>query len=117
MLKTYDRETAERLIPLLDSICVEIEERRAAILSAELEQRRPSSVASEEAGADLAALLSNHRREVRAARAEITRLGCLLETGGTCSVLIPGDDRSPSWRWIKGEQRLRTLRPSLREAS
>jgi len=95
---TYDRRSAEQLLPLIRSIASEISERSDAIevleervlaLRAGWKDGKPSdeflNVQSE---------LSNQRRETRLARLELARLGCSLDEDRPLRVLIPGLDGS-----------------------
>lgn len=91
MKKAYDYSAAEQLIPLLRNIQKEIRERsdsirRVYVLIKGLgvNQRRKETA--------LRAEVSNHKREIRLARKELTRLGCLLDEASPHRVLIPGLD-------------------------
>lgn len=87
--KTYEQREAEALLPLLDSILREIED-RAKSLSV-LEHRRESGSDPDESPASLHMIadIANHKRELRHARQELEQLGCSLEDCGTLGVRIP----------------------------
>lgn len=92
----YDRQLAMRLIPILRSITREIRERTRGI--DDLESRLNS--ASAQAGQDgrsidpfeIQPALANHRRQLRLAKQELARLGCILDEDHPLRILIPGED-------------------------
>jgi len=91
--KTYDREAAERMTPLLRSITRELLERRRAVdlLQHELslEKRKPTS---DRNTALLEAALSSQRRELRLVGKEVARLGLELDAEHPLRILIPTAD-------------------------
>lgn len=93
---SYDRRGAEHLLPLLRSIGREITERSDTIEGLEerllsLGQGGRRARPSEEFLA-VQSELSNQRREMRMARHELARLGCILDEDRPLRVLIPGQD-------------------------
>ena len=95
MKKTYAREEAERLFPLLCSIGREI---RSRIAEADRVQGRIAALAPTRRvhGAELARLeseLSLQRREQRRAERELARLGCRLDEDAVARILIPAGRR------------------------
>jgi hypothetical protein len=98
----YDKLAALRILPLLDAIGREIEEREAAIarLLAELAtlDRRGKGWSRE---ADLlTADLAIQKREFRHAQGELERLGCTLVGTHPPTIRIPGIEHS--WLWQTG---------------
>ena len=90
MDKTYEREDAERMMPLLRSIRREIKERTLAIHA--LETRRLS--AGPELAQSLDAELSTQRRELRQVTKELDRLGLAVDANDPLRILIPGAEGS-----------------------
>jgi len=91
----YDRGRATRLLPLLNSITREIEERSAAL--AELEARMSPSAPSdglpfltEDELRNLVAEAALHRRELRHAKEELLALGCSIVGTEPITIRIPG---------------------------
>jgi len=91
MKKAYDYRAAERLIPLLRNIQKEIRERSDAIRRAYVRIKGLGNT-RRSAEAAFRAEISSHKREIRLARKELTRLGCLLDEASPHRVLIPGHD-------------------------
>lgn len=93
MKKAYDRQLAQQLLPLLQSIGQEVTERLH-----EIRVLRGRISAHEQADGDieqllgLKATLANHKREVRLAGKELERLGCTLDEDCPGRILIPGAD-------------------------
>ena len=93
---SYDRRSAEHLLPLLRSIASEITERSDAIEA--LEERLLVLRGSQKGGKpsneflNLQSELSSQRREARLSRLELARLGCTLDEDRPLRVLIPGVD-------------------------
>lgn len=99
---TYDRRQAEALLPLLDSILREIEDRTKALVAMErrhgqLEGRPGDDPELLHVIADMA----TYKRELRHAREELEQLGCSLEDCGTLGVRIPGENDA-SFVWQPG---------------
>ena len=91
--RTYDRESAERMTPLLRSITRELRERQRAI---DLLQR-DLSLAQREVTRHaevplLEAALAGQRRELRQVTKEVTRLGLALDAEHPLRILIPTAD-------------------------
>jgi len=91
MDKTYEREDAERMMPLVRSIGREIKDRTRAIQA--LEYRR--AVSGGELAGSFDAELSMHRRELRQVTKELDRLGLSVDESDPLRILIPG--ASGSW--------------------
>ena len=91
MKKAYDYRAAERLIPLLRNIQKEIRERSDSIRRAYVRIKGLGNTRRNAEGA-FRAEISNHKREIRLARKELTRLGCLLDEASPHRVLIPGSN-------------------------
>lgn len=109
MSKSYDRDTAALLIPLLMGICNEISERSASAHRVKRSIRTLESAAEGEPGAiedllNLRAELANHRREIRHAREEIEALGCAFDESRSQRVLIPDENgnRTNGYAWDLG---------------
>lgn len=100
--RTYDREGALRLLPLLESIGREIVEREEVVRRIEEELRGLDGRGkgwSRRADA-LTAEAAVHKRELRLARTEIEHLGCSLVGHHPPTVRIPGEVHS--WLWQLG---------------
>jgi len=104
MKKAYDHRTAERLIPLLRNIQKEIRERSDAVRRAYFKIKGLKS-GQRSLEAALRAVISNHKREIRLARKELNRLGCLVDESSPRRVLIPGSDGTLNhgYSWEFGE--------------
>tara|TARA_R110002126_G_scaffold25583_3_gene87455 strand:+ start:1400 stop:1759 length:360 start_codon:yes stop_codon:yes gene_type:complete len=105
MRRTYDRITAQSLVPLLDVITREMTERAEAVrtLTRKLRILRRDD-APQNAILDLQARLSNHRRELRLSTEELEKLGCYVDEGSPLAVIIPGADgkHEHGYRWDSG---------------
>ncbi len=90
-MHNYDRSQAERLVPLLQAIIREIQERNGHI--DQLEQEHASMRGDDHAGPKglLLVRLVEHRRALREAEQELSVLGCALDEDRPLRVLIPGD--------------------------
>ena len=93
MKKAYDRQLAQQLLPLLESIGQEIAERlhEVRILQGRIAVQEYHGGEVTEL-LDLKATLANHKREVRLASKELERLGCTLDDDCPGRILIPGAD-------------------------
>jgi chromosome segregation ATPase len=92
MQRTFERDEAERLFPLLRSIGREVRTRtaRVSLLEERVAALAPTRhVHGEELGR-LESELSTQRRELRRAEEELERLGCRLE-GDETRILIPAE--------------------------
>ena len=94
------------LVPLLRSIMREVCERSTAIAQIEthLEKlSRPRKMSPE--FYDLRGRLATHRRELRLARKELSRLGCVLDESNPMGVRIPGNsgDLIHGYTWVADE--------------
>jgi hypothetical protein len=106
MTRSYDQDSADRLIPLLRSVQRELRERADRIRSLRLRiERSERQHGDREAIACLRAELSQHKLESRLARKELHRLGCSIEDGRPERVLIPGSggDLAQGWSWSFGD--------------
>ncbi|MBI5362781.1 MAG: DUF2203 family protein, partial [Planctomycetes bacterium] len=88
----YDREKAERLVPLLRSITREIRERSEVIerLDRAIGGARGDARAGHAARWELR--LVEHRRSLRDAERELEELGCTLDEDHPLRILIPGSN-------------------------
>ena len=95
MLRAYDHDSAQSLVPYLESITLELKERRHEIrvLESAIDRLQRTDGPSTEIG-DLRAALANHRFEFRLALEELERLGCSVDEHKPFRVLIPGADGS-----------------------
>jgi hypothetical protein len=91
--KRFDREDAERLVPLLRSVGREIRERSEKI--AELEALLGGT--DLERGRRLESELALNRRELRRVERELAQLGCNLDADHPLRILIPGDGEQFAW--------------------
>ena len=112
MKRTYDLDQAQKLIPLLDSITVEVVERAQAIrdLSRELRRLRREDGPTEEI-LNLQADLSIQRRSLRHCTEELEALGCYVDEGHPLAVIIPGPDgtHESGYRWEVGSVEIAQL--------
>ena len=83
----YEFRDAQELLPLLTSIGVELEERSATL--EELEAALETTHDAEDARR-LVAEAATHRREIRLARQELSRLGCTVVGTTPVTIRIPG---------------------------
>jgi len=110
MNRRYTSQRAAELVPFLRSISNEIGERSRAIeqlevvLASNAEKRAPLTRASRDAGATLA----HQRRELRIAKQELERLGCVQDEDDPARIRIPGEDGSleTGYTWIPSDDRL-----------
>lgn len=121
MMRSYDRNAARDLVPLLESITRELNERRheARLTEAAISRLRRRGGSSATLS-DLRAVLATHNREIRLALAELERLGCTVDLEGPFRVLIPGVDGSLAggYAWDPEETgQLGDHQPSDSEAS
>jgi len=88
----YDRLRATRLLPLLNSITREIEERSLALAALEerLSPEEGLPFLSEDELHDLQAEAATHRRELRHAKEELLSLGCSIVGTEPMTIRIPG---------------------------
>jgi len=103
----YTRTQAMRLIPLLEGIANEIQERRDAI--AVLEEMIPSLQAGHSLHSIEVSIRENELRreriELRRIGHELEKLGCSLTVTDPFELFIPGLDEGFAWR--RGETFLR----------
>ena len=93
MKRAYDRQEAQRLLPLLRSIVSEIEERATNVRHLAHRLRRLRDERSDErAQANAVAELAEQKRELRHAHEELEALGCAVDPTDGHTVLIPGED-------------------------
>jgi hypothetical protein len=96
----YSRAQAMRLIPLLEGIATEIQERRLAI--AMLEEMIPSLAAGHRLHAVEVTIreseLRRERIELRRIGRELELLGCSLTLTDPFEIFIPGLDEGFAWR-------------------
>lgn len=118
MNKSYDSESAKRLIPLLRVLNREISERRAAIRSAATEvhrlRRDHSRIGSRERRDEvirLQARISTHKLEIRRTERELARLGCLVDAQDPATFHIPGrsGELEDGYVWHVGDSRIQAL--------
>jgi hypothetical protein len=88
--KLFDREAAERMMPLLASIAQELVERRSAIDRLEREIARAG--ADDDQALLLKAELATHLREIRQLDKEVARLGLALDEDHPLRILIPSSE-------------------------
>ncbi len=105
MDKTYEREDAERMMPLLRSIGREIKERSRAIR--ELEARR--AAAGDAFAGSLDAQLSSHRLALRRVNKELERLGLSVDESNPPRILIPGTEGPWAYEEQLDDTRFRPL--------
>jgi hypothetical protein len=108
MKKAYDSRGAERLIPLLRQIQKEIRQRSDSIRKCYVQIKGLGNSRKTLSGA-LRAEISNHKREIRHARKEFDRLGCLIDETAPYRVLIPGADGTNGFAWELGETTVREV--------
>jgi len=93
MNKTFARQDAERMMPLLRSIGREIRERTSVL--ARLEAQLSLHTTRARRDAEVRALesqISLHRRELRRVNQELGHLGCDLDADHPLRILIPTPD-------------------------
>jgi hypothetical protein len=107
MKRAYDSKDADRLIPLLRSVQRELRERGEAVRRLEQRQRRtPREQRSAPEYAALAAHLATHKLEIRLAKKELERLGCLCDDQHPHRILIPGATGELTFSWSFGDTRV-----------
>ncbi len=109
---SYDPERASALLPLLRSITAEIRERTETIDALESAlQELGKTRRTRELRGDAEAKLSTERREIRVARRELERLGCVLDEDHPLRVLIPGADGElgHGFAWSPLDEKLENL--------
>lgn len=109
--KSYDRERARALLPLLTSISAEIEERQTAIgrLTERIEALSVAPHAHQDEILRLQAEVATHKRELRYVGNELESLGCEVDENGPLTIRIPGLSGSleKGFAWRPGEPSLR----------
>jgi hypothetical protein len=119
MNKSYDRDGAKRLVPLLESISAEIAERLASIrdLESRMGECKGGNRNSLEAR-ELQAELALNRRELRHAREELSDLGCVQDEADPLQVRIPGrdGDLDHGFCWLVGETGVNRIEPDASAA-
>ena len=87
----YSKQNATALLPLLEAITREIQERTSCLERIEglLEDAAPNAL-SKETVRDRIAQAATQRRELRLARAELERLGCSIVGTQPITIRIPG---------------------------
>jgi hypothetical protein len=108
MKQPHDRDDAQRLVPLLDSIFREVAERRreARILEKQLAAAKQAGSAEDDDSdrlLELRAQLATQRRELRLAQKEFERLGCEVDEHNPNRVLILGPNGRQTFRWDAGD--------------
>ena len=88
----YDRQGAGSLVPLLRSITTEMLERTRTIEALEGRLDPISRTMDRSARAGIEGQLAGQRRDLRLAKRELERLGCVLDADRPLRVLIPGAD-------------------------
>lgn len=106
--KTYDRSQAESLLPLLDSILREIDDRRKILRSQEAHKAKIAE-SDEAKWHNALADIADNKRQLRLAEEELTKLGCRIENQKSLLVRIPGQ-AGESFLWQPG-QPLQELAP------
>jgi hypothetical protein len=88
----YDRGRATQLLPLLNSITTEIEERSFALFELEARMSPQEGVPppSDDELHNLIAEAATHRRELRRAKEELLSLGCSIVGTEPITIRIPG---------------------------
>jgi hypothetical protein len=107
----YDRQRAGNLVPLLRSITTEMLERSRAIQELEARLDRTPRTTDRSACADIDRELSVQRRDLRLAKRELERLGCVLDEDHPLRVLIPGTDGEldHGYAWSPLDERIEAL--------
>lgn len=101
-IRTYEHFEAQAFIPFFQSIASEVSERRSALrrLEAQIATALPGSNESAQLQADRA----NHRKEMRLALKEVTRLGCTVAREFPLQVNIPGPNGPlDGYSWSAGQ--------------
>ena len=101
-IRSYDRLEAQRLIPLFESVAQEVAERRMALY--QLDIRELDTLPESDQALRLQAERTTHRKELRLALREITRLGCAVVRDHPLRVLIPGPQgETDGFSWSTGQ--------------
>lgn len=101
-IHTYNEREAQRLIPLFQSIATEVGERRGALHL--LEVRQLDTEPDSDQAIQIQAERANHRKELRLALREVTRLGCSVAREYPLRVLIPGPNGdADGYSWSLGQ--------------
>jgi len=108
MKQANNKDDAQRLVPLLDSIFREVAERRreARLLEKQLAAVKQASTTEENESdhlLQLRAQLAMQRRELRLAQKEFERLGCEVDEHNPNRVLILGPNGRQTFRWDAGD--------------
>lgn len=115
MKKSYDYRGADSLVPLLQVLNREIEERNEAIRQSLRRVRQLRRTSSRDKSreqsleeASLQAEIATHKREIRFTKKELTRLGCIVDAEDPSTVLIPGKDGNleGGFAWRSGDSRV-----------
>jgi hypothetical protein len=110
MRQFTDRNDAQKLVPLLDAIFREVADRRREVRMLEKQLAAAKRVPGEgDEGASLQARLATHRRELRLARKEFERLGCIVDEHNPNRVLILGPNGSQAFRWDAGDSAVQRI--------
>ena len=103
----YDRNLAKELLPLLEAIGREIEERSEALERLEQKTELASTVPfpSETKAHGLIAQAASHRRGLRRAKEELEQLGCSVVGTEPLTIRIPGrvGEAKHSFVWQTGD--------------
>lgn len=111
---SYNRDRAEQLVPLLESIFDEVAERRQSIRTLERELNKAKREGAPRAiVGDLTARLANHRRELRHTSKEFERLGCVVDEHNPNRVIIPGEGGAleQGYHWQAGTSEVQDNSP------
>ena len=110
MKKSYDLTRAEKLVPLLEAITREMVDRSQTIRLLERQKPSSSDAPPDAAELDRRAELATHRRELRLAKKELEKLGCIIDETDLTRVYIPGTDGKidQGFSWHAGENKVRT---------
>ncbi len=101
-IRTYDQQQAQGLIPFFESIAQEISERRTELRLLEVQELQTAPDSAQ--AAQLQAQKANHRKEIRLALKEITRLGCTIGREHPLRVVIPGPHgQADEFSWSPGQ--------------
>lgn len=114
MIHSYDRNRAAQLVPLLESIFVEVADRRQSIRRLERELQRAKRDGEARAViSDITARLANHRRELRMTSKEFEHLGCVVDEHNPNRVFIPGANGGleDGFHWQAGESEVQSNAP------
>jgi hypothetical protein len=105
--KTYDRRRANKLMPLLEAIGRELQERSHALEEIErrLKQLAKSPAPDQKVTREWTARAAAHRLGLRLARKELDRLGCSVVGTEPLTIRIPGrvGEARRSFVWQTGD--------------